>query len=64
MPELPEVQTAVMPCRIGVFERDGKTYVSSMRIGLIGKLFGGDIAKYTGLAARDETAILKGIVKE
>jgi uncharacterized protein (DUF302 family) len=55
--------TAVMPCRIGVYERDGKTYISSMRIGLIGRMFGGAIAKYTGLAAKDENAILKGIVK-
>lgn len=56
--------TAVMPCRIGVYERDGKTYVSSLRIGLIGKLFGKSVSPYTNQAARDERAILQEIVTE
>ena len=36
--------TAIMPCNIAVYEKsDGKTYVSMMNLGLMGKMFGGDV---------------------
>lgn len=58
--------SSLMPCRISVWEDDdGKVYVSKMNTGLMGKLFGGNIAKVMGEAVgRDEQAILAGIIRE
>ncbi len=37
--------SVMMPCTISVFEKsDGKTYISAMNAGLLGKMFGGEIA--------------------
>lgn len=37
--------TAMMPCTIAVYEKtNGKTYVSMMNLGLMGKMYGGDVA--------------------
>jgi len=50
---------AVMPCRVGVYQAaDGKTYITSMNIGLMGQMFGGTIAEVMGAAGAEETAIL------
>jgi uncharacterized protein (DUF302 family) len=55
--------SSLMPCRISVWQGDdGKVYVSKMNTGLMGKLFGGNIAKVMGEAVgKDEEAILSGI---
>ncbi len=55
----------LMPCSIAVWEGDdGKTYLSKMNVGLMGKLFGGNIAKVMGgYVAADEKVILSGLVK-
>jgi len=57
---------SLMPCAIAVYEGDdGKVYVSKMNTGLMGKLFGGNIAKVMGgKVAKDEHAILEGVVAE
>lgn len=56
--------TAVMPCRIGVYEaKDGRTYVSVMNVGLMGKLFGGTISEAMDGVAEKEHTILRGIVE-
>ena len=40
--------TAMMPCTIAVYEKsDGKTYVSMMNLDLMGKMFGGEVARIT-----------------
>jgi len=51
---------SLMPCAIAVYEGDdGRVYVSKMNTGLMGKLFGGNIARIMGgRAAKDEAAIL------
>ncbi|MDD3375452.1 MAG: DUF302 domain-containing protein [Candidatus Omnitrophica bacterium] len=59
----PEVST-LMPCAWGVYEgNDGKIYISGMNMGLMGKMFGGNIAKIIGgSVAIDEKNMLKDII--
>ncbi len=61
----PEVST-LMPCAWGVYEGDdGKIYISGMNMGLMGKMFGGNIAKVMGTeVSRDEKTMLKGVITE
>ena len=41
--------SVMMPCTISVYQKaDGKTYVGTMNAGLLGKMFGGTIAKIMG----------------
>lgn len=57
--------TAIMPCRIGVYEsQDGQVYVSEMNIGLMSKMFGGTIEEVMGGVAEEEKEMLKGIIQE
>lgn len=59
----PEVAT-LMPCAFGVWEGpDGVVHISGMNMGLMGKMFGGNIAKIMGSkVAKDEHAILSAVV--
>jgi uncharacterized protein (DUF302 family) len=61
----PEVSTLI-PCAWGVYEGDdGKIYISGMNMRLMGKMFGGNIAKVMGEAvSRDEVKMLKGVIRE
>ena len=57
-----EVST-LMPCAWGVYKENGKVYVSGMNMGLMGKMFGGNIAKVMGGAvAENEHDILNDVV--
>ncbi len=57
--------TAIMPCRIGVYEAgDGQVYVSEMNIGLMSKMFGGTIERVMGQVAKEESEILEGIIEK
>jgi uncharacterized protein (DUF302 family) len=57
--------TAMMPCRIGVFEGDdGQVYVARMNIGLMSKMFGGTIQTVMGQVAAEEHEMLQGIVAQ
>jgi len=58
--------SSLMPCAIAVYEGDdGRVYLSKMNTGLMGKLFGGTIARVMGgKVARDEHAILETVVAE
>ncbi|MEA3496988.1 MAG: DUF302 domain-containing protein [Bacteroidota bacterium] len=59
----PEIST-MMPCAWGVYEKDGKIMISAMNMGLMGKIFGGNIAKVVGESvATDEHNILKAVIK-
>jgi uncharacterized protein (DUF302 family) len=55
----------LMPCAFAVYKGDdGKVYVSGMNTGLMGTMFGGNVAKVMGeQVARDETRILSSVVK-
>ena len=59
----PEVST-LMPCAWGVYKGDdGKIYISGMNMGLMGKMFGGNIAKVMGgSVSKDEARILERVI--
>lgn len=51
---------AMMPCAVAVYEKeDGKTYVASMNVGIMGKLFGGKIAEVMAKVGHDDEVILR-----
>ena len=55
-----------MPCTMAVWEGDdGKVYLSEMNMGLMAKMFGGNIAKVMGgSVVHDEEQILEGLLKD
>ena len=57
--------SCLMPCSVAVWENDkGNVFVSKMNTGLMGKMFGGNIARIMGGAvARDEHAILQEVLQ-
>lgn len=56
--------TAVMPCRKGVYEtKDGKVMISGMNMGLMSKMFGGNIATVMGGVADEEAEMLAQVIK-
>ena len=60
----PEVSTLI-PCAWGVYEGDdGNVYITGMNMGLMGKMFGGNIARVMGASvAKDEKRMLKDIIR-
>ncbi len=51
---------AMMPHSVAVFEKsDGSTYISSMNMGLMGKIFGGETDVIMGKVQADDDVILK-----
>ena len=60
----PEVST-LMPCAWGVYKADdGLIHISAMNMGVMGKVFGGNIAKVmAGEVAKDEHSMLKAVAK-
>jgi len=56
---------AIMPCRIGVYaDKTGKVFIASMNMGLMSKMFGGNIAKVMAGVAEEEHNILKNVIKK
>ena len=53
--------SVMMPCSIGVYEKsDGKTYISTMNAGLLGRMFGGVVAEVmAGSVARDTQSFVE-----
>ena len=44
-----KILSVMMPCTITVYEKsDGNTYVGTVNAGLLGKMFGGTIARIMG----------------
>ena len=58
--------SCLMPCTMSVWEGDdGKVYLSEMNMGLMAKIFGGNIAKVMGgNVANEEKEILSGLLKD
>ncbi len=49
----------MMPCAVAVYEKsDGNTYVASMNVGIMGKVFGGDVDQTMSKVAADDKKIL------
>ncbi len=50
----------MMPCSVAVYEKsDGETYVASMNIGIMGKVFGGAVDQTMSKVAADDKKILE-----
>jgi uncharacterized protein (DUF302 family) len=58
--------SVMMPCKFSVWEGDdGKVYLTKMNTSLMGKLFGGNVAKVMGgSVTTDEQKILQGLLKD
>ncbi|MBD3401857.1 DUF302 domain-containing protein [candidate division GN15 bacterium] len=55
--------SAMMPCRIGVFEGDdGTVYVSQLNMGMMAKMFGGTIQDVMGQVSIEEKEMLEDII--
>ena len=49
----------MMPCAFAVYEKsDGHIYVASMNVGIMGKVFGGEIDTTMSKVAQDDQKIL------
>lgn len=56
--------TAMMPCRIGVYEGDdGQVLMTQMNIGLMSRMFGGTIERVMRQVAAEEKTILARFVE-
>jgi uncharacterized protein (DUF302 family) len=52
--------SVMMPCAVSVYQKkNGKVYIASMNVGLMGKLFGGKIAETMGKVSVEDQQILK-----
>lgn len=60
----PEMST-LMPCAWGVYRgADGKVYIAGLNVGLMGRLFGGNIAQVMGRqVATDEAKMLRDVIR-
>jgi len=56
--------SGIMPCRIAVYKGkdDGKTYIAEMDMGLMSKMFGGNIAKVMGVVAAEEKTMVHPLI--
>jgi len=56
--------SAIMPCRMAVYEYDnGKTFISRMNIGLMSRFFSSNVRSVMKGVADDDEKILDGIIK-
>lgn len=55
---------AMMPCRIAVYEKEGKTFISMLNSGLFSKLMGEKIKTVMTAAANENSLILAPIIKK
>lgn len=56
--------SALMPCRVAVYEKEGKTYVSMLNSGLFSKFMGKKVKTVMGAASTENIEILAPIVKK
>ncbi len=57
------VVSALMPCRVAIYEKEGKTYISMMNSRLFSKLLGEKISKVMGAASTENEQILAPVIK-
>lgn len=55
--------SALMPCRVAVYEKGGKTYVSMLNSGLFSKLMGKKVKEVMGDASAENLKILAPVIK-
>jgi len=53
------VVSVMMPCTISVYQKqDGKTYIGYMNAGLLGQMFGGNVATVMGTVAEQQQSFI------
>lgn len=57
------VVSALMPCRVAVYEKEGKTYVSMLNSGLFSKFMGSKVKSVMGAASKENAQILASVIK-
>jgi len=57
------VVSALMPCRVAVYEKGGKTYVSMLNAGLFSKFMGKKVNAVMGAASSENEQILAPVIK-
>lgn len=55
--------SALMPCRVAVYEKGGKTYVSMLNAGLFSKFMGKKVSSVMGAASSENEQILTPVIK-
>ena len=55
--------SALMPCRVAVYEKGGKTYVSMLNSGLFSKFMGKKVKEVMGAASDENQQILAPVIK-
>jgi len=51
--------SVLMPCAIAVYEKNDGVYVATMQVGIMGKIFGGNINTTMSKVSKDDHKILK-----
>uniref|UniRef100_UPI0032164327 DUF302 domain-containing protein n=1 Tax=uncultured Draconibacterium sp. TaxID=1573823 RepID=UPI0032164327 len=54
--------SAIMPCRVAVYEKDGKTFVSMLNSGFFSKFLGKKVTTIMGAASSENDEILAPII--
>lgn len=57
------VVSALMPCRLAVYERNGKTYVSMLNSGLFSRFMGNKVKNVMGEASKENKQILAPVIQ-
>ena len=57
------VVSALMPCRVAVYERNGKTYVSMLNSGLFSRFMGNKVKTVMGAASDENKQILSPVIR-
>ena len=57
------VVSALMPCRVAVYEKDGKTYVSMLNSGLFSKFMGKNVSQVMNAASEENKRILDPVIQ-
>ena len=53
------VVSVMMPCTISVYQKqDGKTYIGYMNAGMMGKMFGGNVAEVMGTVSQQQQSFI------
>lgn len=55
--------SALMPCRVAVYEKEGKTYVSMLNSGLFSKFMGKKVSEVMTAASEENKQILEPVIQ-
>lgn len=55
--------SALMPCRVAVYEKDGKTFVSMLNARLFSKFLGKEVSSVMNAATKENLMILEPVIK-